>query len=348
MDRYITKFIEDNKIPNIYNSEKITENNLTEIRNISKEYNLTSADADLVVFGSLARNECTGNSDMDWTLLVDAQANPQHQIICNKIRKNIESIGLKQPGISGMFGQITFSHDLIHYIGGEDDTNYNLSRRLLLLLESEKILFNNNGESKGMSAYNRVLKGILQNYIHNDSGYKSPENNKIPRFLLNDFIRFWRTMCVDFAFKQKEQDGMKWGIRNIKLRMSRKLIYIKGLLMCFDCQFSNKTKKDDVVEHLYNLSLIKPLDILIFVLEKIKIEKVKISGLIDDYDSFLGILHDQIKRDQLSTLEMKNAYEDEVFDEARKIAISFQEKLSDIFIHDDNKLRNLTLKYGIF
>jgi hypothetical protein len=155
-------------------------------------------------------------------------------------------------------------------------------------------------------------------------------------------------MCVDFAFKQKEQDGMKWGIRNIKLRMSRKLIYIKGLLMCFDCQFSNKTKKDDVVEHLYNLSLIKPLDILIFVLEKIKIEKVKISGLIDDYDSFLGILHDQIKRDQLSNLEMKKAYEDEVFDEARKIAISFQEKLSDIFIHDDNKLRNLTLKYGIF
>jgi hypothetical protein len=58
-----------------------------------------------------------------------------------------------------MFGQITFSHDLIHYIGGQDDTNHNLSRRILLLLESSMVL---NDKIDG-TAYERVIRGIIDN-----------------------------------------------------------------------------------------------------------------------------------------------------------------------------------------
>ena len=47
----------------------------------------TSEDTSLVVFGSLARGEWTSNSDLDWTYLIDGEANPDHLVIAQKIQK---------------------------------------------------------------------------------------------------------------------------------------------------------------------------------------------------------------------------------------------------------------------
>ena len=50
---------------------------------------LDSADTSIVAFGSLARNEFTQGSDIDWTLLIDGQAAIEHLAIANKIRDEI-------------------------------------------------------------------------------------------------------------------------------------------------------------------------------------------------------------------------------------------------------------------
>ena len=190
---------------------------------------LSTTDTSIVAFGSLARKEWTSKSDIDWTLLVDGQADPQHLNIAQKVGGQLAAGGFQTPGASGVFGNMTFSHDLVQKIGGREDTNENTTRRVLLLQESKAI-----GKP---DAHERVLRLIISRYLKDDRGLRfGTVRYKVPRFLLNDIVRYWRTITVDFVDKQRGQAGHGWGLRNAKLRMSRKLIFATGMLSCFSCE----------------------------------------------------------------------------------------------------------------
>lgn len=135
-----------------------------------------SRDTSIVVFGSLAREEFTEGSDVDWTLLVDGIADPVHLDISLAISRTLSHLGCKGPGREGTFGNLTFSHDVIHLIGGPDDSNANTTRRILLLLESEPL-----GERE---AYDRVLTNILNRYLDDRGIWHSSSAYRVPRFLL--------------------------------------------------------------------------------------------------------------------------------------------------------------------
>ncbi len=262
---------------------------------------LDNADTSFVVFGSLARDEWTQGSDVDWTLLIDGQANPEHLKIAQSIGKKLKDNNFPPPGPTGVFGNLSFSHEIIHQIGGQNDTNRNTTQRILLILESIPL-------GTPDMAFTRVISGVLDRYLEDD-----PSSEKLPRFLLNDVVRFWRTIAVDFASKQRDRGGQGWGLRNAKLRMSRKLVFAAGMLLCFNSRIHANAKQGEsaskpILEHLRKNYQVTPLEVVAGACAGLQESGVNTAKKIfSAYDAFLGILNDSAKRDSLKDLEAANA-----------------------------------------
>lgn len=311
---------------------------------------LSSTDAAIVVFGSLARGEWT-KSDVDWTLLIDGQADPEHLRVAQEVAARLEKEGFAPPGRSGIFGSMTISHDLVQKIGGREDTNENTTRRVLLIQESKAF-----GKPE---AHTRTLKHIFSRYLKDDRGLRYGSLPfKVPRILVNDIVRYWRTVTVDFVDKQRGQAGHGWGLRNAKLRMSRKLIFATGMLSCFSCEIMSSAEvREDLQknhstiameEHLRTFVQKTPLEILATFLLDLKIKQETAVKLFSSYNAFLGLLDDAEKRERLKKLSLEEIPTDTVFGEVRSISRVFQEGLTALFFHDNEKLRDLTIFYGVF
>lgn len=311
-----------------------------------------SEDTSVVVFGSLARDEFTEGSDIDWTLVIDGSADPKHLDLVHEVDQVIAKQASRPTGREGTFGKMVFSHDLIHQIGGEDDTNRNTTQRILLLLESAVV-----GRK---DARDRVIKAILQRYLSEDEAFiKRKSRYHVPRFLLNDFARYWRTMAVDFAYKRRTRFGEGSALRNIKLRMSRKLIYVSGMLTCFSCELQlpditgcsppdPPTENAACVDSLRRFLLQTPLEILAGIVLKFdQMDDVALK-LFSSYDAFLGILSDPVLRNRLDAIDARAQYEDETFLKARELTHQFRDALLELFFERNNELSSLTKLYGVF
>ena len=331
-------------------ARELARNKRDELR--AKLAGFDSEDTSIVVFGSLARDEFTEGSDIDWTLLIDGSADPKHLELVHAVERVISEADAKPPGREGTFGKMVFSHDLIHQIGGEDDTNRNTTQRILLLLESAVI-----GRK---DAHDRVINGILQRYLSEDEAFiQRRSQHHVPRFLLNDFGRYWRTMAVDFAYKRRTRFGHGTALRNIKLRMSRKLIYISGMLTCFSCELRlpdvTGSRPPDLppadavcIDCLRRFLRQTPLEILAGTLLKLGNVDDLATLLFGSYDEFLGILSDAGLRKHLDELDSRIQYEDETFLKARKLTHQFRDALLELFFERDKKLSSLTKIYGVF
>src|SRR6266568_4169640 len=263
---------------------------------------LSSSDASIVVFGSLARAEWTSKSDVDWTMLIDGQADPQHLEMAQNVAARLKKAKFAEPGTTGIFGNMTFSHDLVQKIGGREDTNENTTRRVLLLQESAAF-----GKP---DAHERVLRLILSRYLNDDWGFKYGRlPMKVPRFLLNDIVRYWRTLPVDFV---------------------------------------DKHSTVPMEEHLRNFIRNTPLEILATFVLELKIRPKTTMKLFSSYNSFLALLNNEGKRNHLKKLRPEDIRSDKVFNEVRKFGRDFQDGLTALFFQDNEQLRRLTIFYGMF
>lgn len=287
------------------NSERILSDVRTSVSDLCSSYN-----ASIVAFGSIARGEFSSESDLDYSILVDAEDGAEEiSAIHDCIREFCGTRGIRLPSQGGAFGSRITIESLYKTIGGKDDTNENLTRRLLTLLESTSL--DNGNQVEG------VRRQILERYVER----LSPNN--VARFLLNDIIRYYRTICVDFEYKTR--GGKSWGDRRIKLAYSRKLIYISGIIAVL----STKGKaREGVVDQLLSYFAMTPLDRIHGFLGSEHVVRI-----FDHYDFFLSEMAKRETRQELTRLNSPDvARKSPIFTALKKRSEQFNREILNALI----------------
>ena len=141
--------------------------------------------------------------------------------------------------------------------------------------------------------------------------------------------------------------------------MSRKLIYVSGLLTCYRCHmdftpegrmaiFGDSKRHKEIVEHIEAMVRETPLEIVAGVLLRFPHLNEAARKILGSYDEFLGLLEDEKCRLHLDGLIENEADEDETYQRARRLSHAFRDGLLDVFFDRESGLDVLTRNYGVF
>jgi predicted nucleotidyltransferase len=283
-------------------------------------------DSSVVLFGSWARRELTEHSDDDWLVLVEGS---QRENVAPAIDEVASILGLddRKPGEQEIFGIHAFCDD-IEKVGLDRDNNKNVTHRVLLMLES--IPFT--GHDAHQACWERILDGYLQEVRRDE---------RPPRFFLNDVVRYWRTICVDFVGKHRKA-GDKWGTRNAKLRASRKVLFAGGLLPILQCFRLNRAHmRPFLVDQL----TAPATDRLAYAFLEWGVPDPG-ARFFDAYDRWLELLNDKEIREELNTVTPENADGSPAFREVQGIGRDLDRGLLTLLF--ETSLEPISRQYGIF
>lgn len=313
--------------PNLITARQLTASRLEELRE-RLDGREGDTDACVAMFGSWGRHELTAQSDYDWSIVVDGA---EREEIRPGPAHVAEAIGAaeRRPGTQGIFGDVAFCDNLVDRIGLDRDDNTNLSRRMLLLLESVAV----SNEAAHRACRNRVLDGYLD---------YSVKDYRPPRFFLNDLIRYWRTICVDFVGKEREAPGQKWALRNLKLGTSRKVLFAGGLLPTLLC---HRYRAADQGRFLADALRRPSIDRVAWSFLELDVLDAGIRA-IGAYDRFLAILADPAAREELERLSRGQAQASDVFQEGRRLGAEIEQGLLALLF--ETRIEPLVREYGIF
>jgi hypothetical protein len=173
--------------------------------------------------------------------------------------------------------------------------------------------------------------------------------------------RYWRTVTVDFVYKQRAENDKKWALRNAKLRMSRKLVFAAGLLHCFFCHLDPAAEEarqrlqspardlSPLTEYMEQQLSLTPLEILAKACSLQRVPDETIRSIFDPYNQFLAILDDEAKRSELKRAQNhEDLRNSSVWEEIRVVSRLFHKGLVSLFLSDNEDLRDLTMTYGLF
>lgn len=249
-------------------SEKRLEELQSKIQNLSELNDIK--DLCIYVTGSYGRREASTYSDLDLFFLHkgswknDKLPRIKKTLLDAELIKLCESMEFPPFSLDGEYLKIHYLQDMKDALGSnEDDYNNYFTARLLLLLESYPV-YNN-------TAYEKMVKSIIETYFRD---YHDHHENFKPIFLVNDIIRFWKTLCLNYEHKRNRDDQdrkMKSHIKNLKLKFSR-------LLTCFSMIHFLNLRKDKIdINEMYSIVVKTPMERILDI--------GKVSGSVEDVDN---------------------------------------------------------------
>jgi hypothetical protein len=237
----------------------------------------------IYVTGSYGRNEASEHSDIDLFFVHTGRAASSQVLRLDELRlfAGVIEIGetMHFPTFSndGEFLQILYLDDMLDTLGGRSDdyANY-FTARMLLLLESTPLLND--------PLYGSMMDAVVEAYFRD---YPEHAVDFRPVFLINDVLRFWKTLCLNYEHRRNKPEGdeqqrRKQQVKNFKLKFSR-------LLSCFGtvvavCSKSAPITKTQVVD----LTTATPLERFRNATEGVHdLARVR-EAILEDYQWFLG------------------------------------------------------------
>jgi hypothetical protein len=213
--------------------------------------------------------------------------------------------------------------------------------------------------------WRNVVSNILERYFEEDVHFSTQGKHRVPRFLLNDLTRYWRTICVDYAAKHRQQDGKKWALRNAKIRFSRKLLYAAGLAFCLSCEVDPPEKAHEdlfgirtdygvqpFIESALQFARTPPLEYLAaftetYVEDPIRRARIA-SKIFGSYNNWLILLNNKAARNSLENLDHSGASGNLYFEKVRTSSSNFASGLRELFFNrdtDQDPIATLSLNY---
>jgi hypothetical protein len=267
----------------------------------------------VVTCGSYARREASQTSDMDFFTVYENQEDcPQDGQSSPDVAKVVEKLVGNMPATGGAFAKDISKTELLENYGGSKDTNDTITRRMLFLLEGEFLT--------GESQFSEIRDQIISRYVR-----ETPRDHQLAFYLLNDMIRYWRTMTVDYANKtdQYAENPKPWATRNIKLVFSRKIIYASGLFSVALTADRQEDRKCDILRSLFSMT---PIERIQYVCGDAAARR-----LMQIYDIFLDRISDPEIRNHLDKLDRNLRESDPVFRELKNEGHYFSRELMGLY-----------------
>lgn len=180
----------------------------------------------IYVTGSYGRGDATAASDVDIFFLRLGQSSERPLSRVDKtladaaIIAACRRLGFPEFTQGGIYLDIHYVGDIQRTLGSrEDDYRNHFTARMLLLLESICVY--------NPPIYEAVIGEILGTYFRDFADHAATFR---PVFLLNDLLRYWKTMCLNYEArrtgKTEASDKIYELVKNFRLKYSR-------LLICF-------------------------------------------------------------------------------------------------------------------
>jgi hypothetical protein len=188
---------------------------------------LTGHPLSVYVTGSYGRLEAWAGSDIDVFFLHAAERDDETFPFTAFIRLSAvlidaaEAMGFPPFTAGGRYLEIQYVGEMERVLGSpEDDSLNSFTARMLLLLESRPLL--------NEDVYEELLARIVGFYFRD---YPDNSASFLPTFLLNDILRFWRTLTLNYEHDrlklmplvgaELDRRKAKSALKNYKLKISR-------------------------------------------------------------------------------------------------------------------------------